>query len=164
MLWPEPVNKSKFSTTMNGSSDHPLPDHVVASLRCEEQILRMETLRALTEQSPREVLDVIVSLLVHPEKKIRRRAGGALSMYAKSHGEPVNVEQKADELARYLRDGEDSRVRLACAIVLMSVAGSTVDKGIFRPYRTRTRGSSKSLFLKCGTEGAPTEPPLCLAH
>jgi hypothetical protein len=117
------------------ASDQSLTDRVLTSLRCDDGFSRRHALRMLKQQSPVEVLDAVISLLDHPEEAVRRRAGSALPLYSVLRGEPVNVEQKADKLAHHLRHGEDPRVRLSCAIVLLSVKGLAVDQAYVHALR-----------------------------
>ncbi len=114
------------------ADDQSFTDRVLTCLQCDDGISRMHALHLLKEQSPREVLDIIVSLLNDPEQAIRRRAGGSLTMYSMLHEEPVNVELKADELAHYLEHGEDPVVRMSCALGLGRVYSPTVDRAFFR--------------------------------
>ena len=96
-------------------------------------------------------------LLNHPEEKIRRRAGGALTFFSKLHGEPVNVEQKADALAHYLEHGEDPWVRLSRALALGPVHSPNADRAFLRaladPFDKVVQWACREVGERCGAEG-----------
>ena len=74
------------------------------------------------------VLDAIVAYLEHPVEKVRQHAGKELPHFSTLREEPVNVGQKAEELAAYLLRGADLRVRLSCAVVLLPIRSAVVDR------------------------------------
>ena len=142
-----------FFQKIEFASDQSLTDRVLTSLRCDHPPSRMRALRLLKQPSPADVLDVIIALLDHPEEAIRRRAGSALTMYSVQREEPINVQQKADELAGYLRHGEDPRVRLSCAVVLMSAKGLAVDQAYVHALRDPEQKVAELACTEVGYRG-----------
>ena len=100
-------------------------EKVLSTLRCEDGCQRLAALAELREGVPAEALEVLVLLLSSPEQSIRRRAGGAVSFF-KMGG--VSLEPKVEVLAGHLQHHADERVRLSCAIHLMSVHIPSVDR------------------------------------
>ena len=110
------------------AADQPIADRVLTSLICDDRSSRTKAMEGLKKQAPEAVLDAIVGYLEHPVEKVRHHAGKALTQFSTLREESVNVEQKVDELAAYLERGEDTRVRLCCAIVLLPVRSAVVVK------------------------------------
>jgi HEAT repeat protein len=96
---------------------------------------RFERLRALRDKRPREMLDGLMILLKAPDPNVRRGAGASLGYF---RGE---LAEKAPVLIEYLHHHEDARVRLSCAIHLMSVRDPMVD----RAYLTALKSSSEKV-------------------
>jgi len=137
--------------------EQPLSERVITCLSCDDYLSRRKALDGLKEQSPAEVLEIIIGLLSHPEQKTRRRAAAALNLFSKLHGEPINVERKANELVDYLEHGEDPQVRLACALGLGRVHSPRVDRAFLRaladPSDQVVQWSCREVGERCGAQG-----------
>jgi N-acetylglutamate synthase-like GNAT family acetyltransferase len=139
------------------ANDQSITDRVLTCLHCDHPRSRSKALQALKAQTPREVLDALMSLLHHPEEQIRRKVGSALNLFSKLNEEPVNVAQKADELAHYLEHGDDPRLRLRCALLLGPVHLPGVDSAFLQaladPCDMVVQWSCHEAAQRCGTEG-----------
>jgi len=145
----------RFFEKIEFASDQSLTDRVLTSLRCDHAPSRSRALRMLKQQSPAEVLDALIAFLDHPEEAVRRRAGSALTQYSVLRGEPVNVELRADTLAQFLRHGEDPRVRMCCAIALLSAKGSVVDQAYMDALRDPEPRVAELACIEVGQRGGP---------
>jgi len=88
---------------------------------------RVAGLCKLRGRAPEATLAAVVNALRHRNKRIRRRAGSTLSFFSALSGADITVERHVRELAAYLVDGKDERVRLSCAIALMPLQNPSVD-------------------------------------
>lgn len=102
---------------MTGSA---LTTTVTTILMNDDLRSRRSALVELFKRSPMPVLDTIISLLDSPDETLRRRAGSALGRFRK------HIKLKTETLSRHLWHNADSRVRLSCAIVMMSSPAPSV--------------------------------------
>lgn len=128
---------------------------VRTALEIANGLRRVRALRKLMDRAPTAVLETIVALLRDADPTLRRRAGGALVLFSPLRRRGVTVEQRADALADYLVQGEDARVRLSCAIVLMAVHGPVVDRAYLRALRDSSEQIAELACLEIG-DRAPT--------
>jgi len=139
------------------TADQSIADRVLISLRCDDWHSRTKALQGLKKEAPEAVLDAIVAYLEHPVEEVRQRAGKELPHFSTLREEPVNVGQKLNEVTAYLEHGEDSRVRLCCAIVLLPVRSAVVDRAFFEalkdPEEEIVELACIEVGLRCGPEG-----------
>ena len=95
-------------------------EELIKILQDDDGSARLHSLSQLRDRAPVETLSALISLLNSPEQELRRRAAGSLSMF-RDHVEP-----KADILVDHLLGNTDPRVRLSCAIALMTVGTLSV--------------------------------------
>ena len=122
-----------------------IEQQVFAILEKDDRSEQLKALAELRNQAPGKVLDALVSHLSNGVEKIRRSACSAVGLFDETqakifqmmHGvlapsTPIDlrrlIEQKADAFATQLRENEDARVRLSCAIRLMSLRQPAADR------------------------------------
>jgi len=113
--------------SVTGKDPSLIDRQVLFCLRRESGADRVAGLSKLRAQAPEATLAAIVKALNHDEKRTRRRAGTTLPFFSALSRAGVTVERHATELAAYLAEGKDERVRLSCAIALMPLSGPKVD-------------------------------------
>jgi hypothetical protein len=123
---------------------------VITLLQSEDGMDGYAALNKLRAEAPNEVLESVVSLLRFPEETVRRRAGGALSSFRLAG---VDMQPYAAALAENLEQGLDPRVRVSCAILLMSVKGLIVDQAYLHALRDPEPRIAQLACLEVGDRG-----------
>jgi HEAT repeat protein len=129
-------------------------ERLTAALKQDDACQRFEALGQLREDAPGEARDALMSFLDSPDQTTRRRAGGALSFFKLGR---VTMEPQAAALAEHLQRHTDERVRLSCAILLMSVPGTAADRAFLcalaDPFDKVAQIACVELESRCGAEG-----------
>ncbi len=132
------------------ASGQTVAERVRLLLQSDDHAARRIALGELREQAPQETLEALVTLLEDSDEKVRRRVGSSLSAL-KMAG--VSIAPRAEALAAYLEHGADPRVRLSCAIVLMSVPGPAVDRALLRALGDSSEKIAQLACVEVGDRG-----------
>ncbi len=132
-------------------TDYPTFQRIVGLLQNEDGLETYAALSKLRPQAPKEIVETLLALLRYPDEKVRRRAGGALSSFRM---EGVDMQPYAESLADYLEHGPDPRVRLSCAILMMSTTGPVVNRAYLHALRDSESQVAQLACLEVGARGS----------
>lgn len=143
---------------MYGRCDFPMNTdtrtQLIEILKNANDLERTQRLSVLRDRRPQEALDAIIELMHSPDQALRRRAANALSWFREHTG------AKAAALADMLQHHADDRVRLSCAIQLMSVQGPAVDQAFLAtlkdPFDKVAQIACLELGSRVGSQAADT--------